>query len=73
MWKKVADVRWSGDSCVAGGFGSVYSDRKAPDQTDSVDLRNMHMPASEVENLRRSFDVQTDPVFDVEFDGFMLP
>jgi hypothetical protein len=72
LWRRVADVRWKGGKCVAGGFNGANRAVNARVST-SADLKEVHLPAQQVQELKSAFDLRTDHEFDVQVDGFMLP
>ncbi|KIV98713.1 hypothetical protein, variant 1 [Verruconis gallopava] len=77
MWKKVADVRWNGGKCVAGGFGDEIDGgkvtKRAPEMSVAVEMAGLGLPPEQVQALRKSFDLDTDPVLGRRADGFMYP
>jgi hypothetical protein len=77
MWKKIADVRWRGAKCVAGGFAGdenaekTGSVRRAAEMSTTAPMWNVNLPEKKIQELSDSLDLHTDPVPDRKADGIM--
>jgi hypothetical protein len=74
MWKAVADVKWFGKDCVAGGLGEKKTEkRKVVRRGISQRAATDAIPGHQLTALRQSLELETNTWLGKVADGVMVP